>query len=99
MKPLNVFGKAIPLKFQEGLIESEGALAIYDYDSQTITFEARLRTDLKHLFLSTLLHEMGHAIFHRAGLHQATIPVYLEEIITEQFATVLTENFNLTRKR
>lgn len=44
----------------------------------------------------TLLHELGHALFIRCGLMQANISSEIEEIIVENFATMITEQFKLT---
>lgn len=95
MKVAKVFGKNIPIKKQKGLIEQNCA-AFYCYDTDSITIDSSLKGEQ---LTATLLHEMGHALFRRAGLEQSKIPTCLEEIIVEQFATVVIENFKLTPKK
>jgi Zn-dependent peptidase ImmA (M78 family) len=96
VKALKVFGKDVPVKKCSRVGEEFGLAGYYDYGSGTITIEASLKADD---YIHTLVHEICHAIFHRGGLHQAKMPTELEEIICEQVATVLTENFRLTRKK
>lgn len=93
---IKIYGWEIPVKKLKGLADAHGILGCYDYETKTIVVDASLK---KADYMSTLLHEIIHALFHRAGLHQAQIPEALEEIICEQVSTVLTENFNLTVKR
>lgn len=96
MHSIKIYGWDIPIKKQKGLTESAGFLGYYDYEARHIVIDAAIP---KEHYMSTLLHEIIHALFHRAGLHQAKIPESLEEIICEQVSTVLTENFKLTGKR
>ena len=95
MKPLKVFGAHIPIKLRKDLMESEGALGIFDRVECRIEVDARLKGDA---LKQTLVHELVHAIFARAGLAQTDISSDVEEIICEQVAIVINENFRLTQK-
>ena len=48
--------------------------------------------------ISTLVHESIHALFDRAGVNQS-INGEIEEVIAEQVAIMITENFSLTLKK
>lgn len=92
MKPLNVFGRKIKVNLVEGLSENQGNLGTYCYDKKEIDLELTLKQ--KEL-IEVLIHESIHAMFDRTGIHQ-NLAAGIEEIITEQIVTVLTENFKIT---
>ena len=48
--------------------------------------------------IHSLIHEIGHAMFVRSGLRQG-IPIPMEEVIVQNFATVITELFDLKFKK
>lgn len=95
MKPLNIFGRLIPVKKIKNLVRNEDVGGYYDFVKKYIALDQALSPDDS---TRILVHEIGHAIFNRGGIMQAKLPLELEEIIVDQFATVLTENFKLTRK-
>lgn len=74
----------------------DSTAGLCDKGSGEIHINDRIKEDVQ--IMATLLHEMGHGMFHRIGLEQA-ISHELEEIITESFATMIIENFNLTFKK
>jgi Zn-dependent peptidase ImmA (M78 family) len=96
MKNLKVYGWDIPIIKKKGLMHESGFMAYYDPLEKTIVIDASLKAE-EHL--STLIHEAVHAIFHRAGLGQAKISMSIQEVICEQVATVISENFSLGPKR
>lgn len=96
MKKVNVFGLSVPIIQKKGLVASTGCMAYFDPVSKTIVMDASLS---KEEYLSTLIHEVIHAVFHRAGLSQAKISASVQEIICEQIATTIFENFSLGPKR
>ena len=58
-----------------------------------------INSDLsKDEFNQTLIHELGHAMFHAIGLHQTSIGYNLEEIIVENFSKIVVEKFNVKLK-
>lgn len=92
MKPLNIFGRKVKVNLVESLVENQGNLGTYCYDKKEIDLEATLKP--KEL-IEVLVHEAVHAMFDRTGVHQ-NLAEGVEEIITEQIVTVLTENFKIT---
>jgi Zn-dependent peptidase ImmA (M78 family) len=94
MKKVNVLGRVVPI-YRLDLGESPFH-AYYDLDNKTITMDSSLKGEL---FMHVLLHEIGHAIFCRGGLQQTQISHDLQELIVEQFATVIAENFTLKPKK
>lgn len=90
---LQIFGQKTPVNQIKDLPNS--VLGVYQRDSGSILLCERQPEDEKE---DTLFHEMVHAIFSRAGLNQA-IGHDLEEVIAQQIATTMTENFNFTLKK
>ena len=89
-KSLKIFG----LKFKVKVAPLGGILGLCDRATSTIYIEeAQTDTDKMH----TLLHEIGHAVFGRVGLVQGISPE-LEEVIVENIATALVENFEIRAK-
>lgn len=95
-KYVNIFGQKIPVVYKKGLIQSEKCFAYYDPDIPAIYVDADLP---KKAMTEALLHECGHALFHRAGLGQSKITRDLEEIIVEQFSIMFSENFCLYKRQ
>lgn len=85
----------MPIKKVKNLVNNENVGGYFDFKKIYIALDANLSAEDS---TRILLHEIGHAIFNRAGLLQTKMPIQLEEIIVDQFATVLSENFKLTRK-
>lgn len=81
---INLFGKKIAIKRSD--LRSELALGKTDGDTIWLCLHCPKR-DLKRVFL----HELGHCLFFRLGLHNCNIPVQLEEVIVDGFATMLDE--------
>lgn len=96
MKKLNVLGLQVKVIKKKDYAKKTGFEGLFDPYKNEITIDADLK---KQEYIGTLIHEIGHAIFHRGGVFQTKIPMEVHEIIVEQFSTVIVENFNLTRKR
>jgi hypothetical protein len=84
---LNVFGSKYKVYARN--LNSEGALGICDKQKKNIY----LHIEYPEKWPDTLLHELVHAIFNEAGLQQ-TISHEVEEIMAEQVARVLNDNFD-----
>ena len=54
--------------------------------------------DNNHEYTATLLHELFHGAFYESALGQTSIDEDIEEIIVEQFAKVLLDNFDIKPK-
>lgn len=96
MTSVKIYGLDVPVLRRKNLTQETGFLGYFDPEKNEIVIDANLKgMD----FLSTLVHEIIHAVFTRGGLRQAKISPSLEEIICEQISVVLTENFSLHKKR
>lgn len=95
-RTLDVYGDKIKLRVRHPVKDSDGnkVVGTYCYDDGIIEIDSRLDDDQK---IHTLLHELGHAVFHRlsAGHLDNNIPYELEEIIVNSFATLYTELFDI----
>ena len=89
-KSLTIFGKKIKIEPVKDLLKDRSIYGEYDPDKHTIYIDSGLPPKTMN---ETLLHEAGHALFHRAGLSQSKISRDLEEIIVEQFSIMFSENF------
>lgn len=96
MKSLKIYGWDVGLQKVKGLMQQSPYAGYYDPNKKLIVVDASLKGDD---YICTLIHEVIHALFHRAGLHQTKIPSAVEEMICEQVATVITENFSVSAKR
>lgn len=94
-KELIIFGKKIKVKKKSGLRKHESSYGEYDPETLTIYIDAGLSAEDE---AQAILHEAGHALFHRAGLGQSEICADLEQIIVEQFSIMFFENFIKTRR-
>lgn len=85
-----IFGRKIPVIYKKDLLKNQHLYGYYDYDKLEICIDSNLTPKVK---FETLLHECGHALFHRAGLIQSKMSKDLEEVIVEQFSIMFAENF------
>lgn len=86
-KEILVKGKTYEIKLIKTLIKDEEAEGTCDEATRTIKIDSSLKGDsLK----SCLLHEIGHAIQYETGMAQG-FDEALQEIITDNFANVLTD--------
>lgn len=98
-RSIKIFGKRILIKYKDILDEDTSELetqGIYDLDTSEITIRKNLKGDEK---IRVELHEYGHALIHRLGLHNTSINPDLEEIIVDGYARFLTETFILRYKK
>ncbi len=93
IRTLKILGERIKVKYKD--LNPENICGRYSYDSKTIEVNSKLD---KHIQDVTLIHEVIHATIHRAGINNAQLSADLEEIICDQVAKVIVENFTLKRK-
>lgn len=92
-KSVTVFGHRYKVKAEKDLCR-QGAYGMCDRLKKIIHIDADLKGDpLYH----TLIHELGHALFDRIGICQG-ISSDLEEVIVENVATMILENFKIKFK-
>lgn len=92
IKSLNVFGQKIKISHKK-----------MDEDYLGLFYPAENRIEInvncpKEKLEETIIHELFHATFKRSALDQCHISSDAQEIIVEQFAKVICENFKLTKK-
>lgn len=90
----NVFGKKIPVTKID--LTKELADGQYHPKTQSITIDKRIKGDE---LIGVYIHELVHAMCDRIGLHNAQLSHDLEEIIADNIATVMLENFEIKCKR
>jgi hypothetical protein len=89
---LDIFGQKFSV-YQSDI--SDEYLGQCSYKEQRIDIHPEAQGDL---FLETLLHEFLHALFFRMSYKQSGIPHALEEVMIDQIAKCLVENFKITKK-
>ena len=82
-----VLGEKYKIKLIKDL-KSKGICGECDFDKKIISIDSSLKKDD---YWSTLIHEIGHAIFNEASINQA-ISHDLEEVIVDLFSRVMTKN-------
>lgn len=91
-KELPILGKVVTINIVDDPTSED--CGEFDGDDQlTLNMAKNSDPELIH----TIVHEIGHAIFVRAGFRQG-IPVALEEAIVQSYANVITELFVLKFK-
>lgn len=88
---LHIFGIKVPVYENAQQLQGSHIMGYYDLEQEAIYLQG-VKEDY-----GTLIHEIGHAIFHRTGLKQA-ISGDVEEIVVENIATALMENFEVKLK-
>lgn len=74
----------------------ENVCGHYIYDKKLIEINNKLDKETQAI---TLMHEVIHSTFHRSGIHNAKVSHDAEEIIADQIAKVLVENFDFKLKK
>ncbi len=85
MKKLNVLGSKVTVKIKK--LDSPNIAAEFNHDTNTITIQP---DDMQKY--RSMLHELGHAYWHRAGLFQANRNDETEEIFCETFSNLISDN-------
>lgn len=91
---LNIFGEKWPMFVSDKVDDS--ICGYCDLDKKKIVINESLPT--QDIFLDTLYHELLHSLFHRMSYRQSGMPHEMEEIMVDQIAKCLTENFKVIQK-
>ena len=91
---INVLGEKYKLNFEE--LNGHGIEGLCQPAKKIISLDKSLEKRPDDLQV-TLIHEIGHCIFHESSLCQA-IGHDIEEVIVDLFGKVLTKNFKLIPK-
>ena len=95
-KSINIFGLDYKVKIVKELKDDDGNMV----DGLFCSKDAIISIDKDNKNkMHTLIHEMGHAMFHRVSIGQTDINDQVEEIINNNWATLMTEVFDLKFKR
>ena len=94
VKSLLVLGRKVPVKRSD--LRDLSAAGAYCPQTKTIFIESTLKPG--DFMTETLLHELFHAAFDRVSLGQS-VTREIEEIIVDQMAVVVSENFTLSPKK
>lgn len=92
MKSLTVFGKKISI--QRAPLSSQGILGFYSPHENKVVICTSLSGEA---YYATLIHELMHCVFVRAGLAQS-IRTEVEEIVCEQVSIAILENFKIKQR-
>lgn len=89
---------SIDVKYRDIVHDKQGNLVagifLYNEDDQNFCIKINTMENRKHEdVVATLLHEIGHCVIYRLGLHNTNLDNNLEEVIVDGIATVLSENF------
>lgn len=90
---VDIFGKTYTI--HQGKMNDAYA-GLCDYQSQKITIHEQCKGDD---FTATLIHEVLHAAFQRMSVKQTGLHSQAEELIVDQLANVMTENFRIKLKK
>jgi len=86
LKKFNIFGWSVPVLC---MVIDENLHGFFDSAKKEIVMHKN--ADEK---FHTMMHEFGHAVWFRTGMNQTGIPISMQEIIVENFASAFVENFN-----
>jgi len=92
---LKIFGVTVPVKEYKNLIQERGWGGFYDIEEKAIYLDPTLTKEEK---MQTLLHEFFHGVMFRTAMHQTKIPHEVFEIIVDNLATAMIENFHIRPK-
>lgn len=87
-----VYGEKWKVKYVGSIVE-EGhkAVGVCDAETKIIRIDKSLSDELTAI---TFFHELFHAYFRRMGMINSDIHSSLEELMADQFATIIAENFS-----
>jgi len=97
---VKVFGQTVRVfetsdKVEKHGFDPEHVNGVFDPEHNIIV----LKSNLKHREkFRIFLHEVGHALLSRLGMHNTTLGHNLEELIVDSYATLLVEAFEIELK-
>lgn len=97
-RSIDVYGKKWSIKYRWNPKDDDGnhALGLCVYDSREIIIDQGSKKEER---LPIFLHELFHAIIYELKLRQTSLTSDVEEIIVDNFAEYLNENFCIKIKK
>lgn len=92
----NIFGMKIRLIKEKDLAVKTGFSGVFYPPTKRIHIDAGYTGDKS---MQVTLHEFLHAVIYRTGIDQVKLDEGVEEILCENIATALVENFTLKCKK
>lgn len=93
IKSFDVLGKKVKVIFRD--MTEENVCGHFIHSEDLIEINNQVIPELQEI---TIMHELIHSVFARAGIHNAKISADIEEIIADQVSKVILENFKLVKK-
>ena len=93
IKSIDVLGKKIKVSFRD--MNQDNICGHYLYNENLIEINNQMNKETQEV---TLIHEIIHAVFFRAGILNAKVSHDIEEVIADQISKVINENFKLVKK-
>lgn len=93
IKSFDVLGKKVKVVFRD--MTNEGVCGHFVYGDDLIEINNTLNSETQEI---TIMHELIHSVFARAGIHNARVSGDIEEIIADQVSKVILENFKLVKR-
>lgn len=93
IKSFDVLGKKVKVVFRD--MTEEAVCGHFVYGEDLIEINNKLNSETQEI---TIMHELIHSVFARAGIHNARVSGDIEEIIADQVSKVILENFRLVKK-
>ena len=91
----NVYGQKVKVEKVKNLDEQHNACGAYNPLTKTILIDTRLKKDD---LIVTYLHEIIHAMADRLGYSNTGVSFDMEEMIADNIAVMLVENFDIKIK-
>jgi len=91
---LDIYGQEYSVEYVDRVFDpadNSECCGLCDMESSKILINNKMN---KELTACTILHELFHAYSRRMGMENSGMSSELEELIADQFAKVLTENFD-----
>ena len=91
---MNVFGQEVKIETRKGplFVGDVHVNGFYDTEKKLIVVDKSLNYETR---MTTLYHEVMHALFYRIGIEKTNLPHDVHEILVEAIAKFLFENFKL----
>lgn len=94
---LNVFGLKIPVLFTSDTLVVDGKACYGHYNNEDgkelITVYTGEGTSRNQIMI-TVFHELLHSVFYRLGMENSLVSYEMHELIADNFAKALVENFD-----